>query len=162
LFGCPTLRCWRVGLLHPKWFRAASHLHLLLHLLLQDLHLQSPTTGAILGSRRRQGFNANWRNPTQIGDSIRHYPFPPLMLIRAAANCALPHLRLCAPSNDCFFPGMSHLLSELAIVIALVETNIALRSPQVAGRQQLNYRKMCKVQFPVPPLLYYSSSLLFT
>ena len=89
-------------------------------------------------------------------------PFPPLMLIRAAANCALPHLRLCAPSNDCFLPGMSHLLSELTIVITLVETNIALRSPQVAGRQQLNYRKMCKVQFPVPPLLYYSSSLLFT
>jgi hypothetical protein len=89
-------------------------------------------------------------------------PFPPLMLIRAAANCALPHLRLCAPSNDCFFPGMSHLLSELTIVITLVETNIALRSAQVAGRQQLNYRKMCKVQFPVPPLLNYSSSLLFT
>ena len=49
-------------------------------------------------------------------------PFPPLMLIHAAANCALPPLRLCAPSNDCFLPCISHLLSELTITYTATTT----------------------------------------
>ena len=62
------------------------------------------------------------RDPHVRSDQEALPLFPPLMVIPAAANCALPPLRLCAPSNDCFLPCISHLLSELTITYIATTT----------------------------------------